>query len=152
GGCARGRRCRFSVIVGNRGEARFTAPLFIRHNTRPRRASPVAGGSPDWLCGPSGDQLGCARQGRSLQPGQRTRYSLTLFVPRDVLRRRIRVCAAIDWRHPGALTERTRTVQRILLNEGYRIGRPDGAVGPATRRGIAQYQADEGLRVTGRID
>lgn len=152
GGCARGRRCQFSVIVGNRGDASFQAPLFIRHETSPRRISPVNAGSPDWQCSPAGGLLSCARQGRSLQPGQRTRYSLSIFVPRDVLRRRIRVCAAIDWRRPGALIERTRTVQRILLSEGYRLGQPDGEVGPATRRAIAQYQADEGLRVSGRID
>ncbi len=151
-GCARGRTCTFSVTVGNRGDASFRAPLRIRHETRPRRVRPTNGGSTDWFCQPGGGQLACAKQRRVLRPGDRTRYSVTLYVPLDVQRRRLRVCAAIDWRQPGSLTERTRTVQRILLSEGYRIGRPGGEVGPATREGIARFQSNEGMRITGRID
>ncbi len=94
----------------------------------------------------------CLKQRPILNSGDRSRYGLNVFVPRDVLRRRIRVCVQIDWRRPGALNERTRIVQRALLREGYRVGRPDGEIGPATRNAIASYQSDEGLPVTGRID
>ncbi|MCP5081832.1 MAG: peptidoglycan-binding protein [Alphaproteobacteria bacterium] len=138
--------------MGNRGEASFRAPIFIRHQAQPRRLRLIDAGSAEWRCQTGSGQLHCARQQALLAAKARTRYSVTVFVPRDVRRRRIRVCANIDWQRPGALRERTRTVQRLLLSEGYKIGRPDGAAGPATRGGIAQYQADEGLRVTGRID
>ncbi len=43
-------------------------------------------------------------------------------------------------------------VQEELSRLGYRVGPIDGVIGPTTRRAIAQYQADNGLRVTGRID
>ena len=152
GGCARGRECTFAVIVGNRGEAGFRAPIHIRHEARPRRLRLVDAGSAEWRCQPGSGQLHCARRQALLAAEARTRYSVTVFVPGDVQRRRIRVCANIDWQRPGALRERTRTVQRLLLREGYQIGQPDGAAGPATRGGIAQFQADEGMRVTGRID
>ena len=152
GGCARGRECTFAVIVANRGEVSFRAPIHVRHEARPRRLRLVEAGSAEWRCRTGSRQLHCTRPQAFLAADARTRYSVTVFVPRDVLRRRIRVCASIDWQRPGALIERTRTVQRLLLNEGYQIGRADGAAGPATRRGIAQFQADEGMRVTGRID
>ena len=152
GGCARGRRCRFTVIVRNRGDADFSAPIYTSHSARPPRLRISSSEALGWFCQRGQGQLSCAKQRPFLASGQRSRYALTVFVPRDVVRRRIRVCASINWRQPGALVERTRTVQRLLLREGYRVGRPDGEIGPRTREGIARYQADEGLPVTGRID
>lgn len=152
GGCARGRRCRFTVIIRNRGDADFNAPVFTSHSARPPRLRISSSDALAWFCQRGQGQLSCAKRRPFLASGQRTRYALTVFVPGDVQRRRIRVCAQIDWQRPGALVERTRTVQRLLLREGYRVGRPDGEIGPLTRDGISRYQADEGLRVTGRID
>lgn len=45
-----------------------------------------------------------------------------------------------------------RQVQRRLGAEGYPVGYADGVIGPATRNGIANYQSDNGLAVTGRIN
>ena len=42
--------------------------------------------------------------------------------------------------------------QSQLSNLGYYAGAVDGAFGPLTSRAISQYQADYGLRVTGRLD
>jgi hypothetical protein len=44
------------------------------------------------------------------------------------------------------------TVQRELRHRGYYRGPIDGDIGPGSRSAIRQYQADHGLRVTGRID
>ncbi|MEM1197943.1 MAG: peptidoglycan-binding domain-containing protein [Pseudomonadota bacterium] len=152
GGCARGRRCRFTVIVGNRGDAPFSAPISTVHEARPPRLRLSNADASGWLCQRGSRRMACLKQRPLLNSGDRSRYGLSVLVPRDVLRRRIRVCVQIDWRRPGALNERTRIVQRALLREGYRVGRPDGEIGPATRNAIASYQSDEGLPVTGRID
>ena len=42
--------------------------------------------------------------------------------------------------------------QSQLANLGYYSGAVDGTFGPLTGRAVAQYQADNGLRVTGRLD
>lgn len=42
--------------------------------------------------------------------------------------------------------------QYQLANLGYYSGVVDGSFGPLTSRAAAQYQADNGLRVTGRLD
>ena len=44
------------------------------------------------------------------------------------------------------------SVQKSLTREGYYHGPIDGDVGPGTRQAIAQYQGDNGLRVTGHIN
>ena len=45
-----------------------------------------------------------------------------------------------------------RNVQRRLAAQGYYDGGIDGDIGPGSRRAIANYQDDHGLRATGRID
>ncbi len=42
--------------------------------------------------------------------------------------------------------------QEILLQKGYDIGTPDGKMGAKTRDALSQYQSEQGLRVTGRLD
>ena len=42
------------------------------------------------------------------------------------------------------------TIQRALLSKAYDPGPADGAMGPRTRNAIRQYQADNGLPVTGQ--
>ncbi len=43
-------------------------------------------------------------------------------------------------------------VQRALARAGYYQGAIDGEIGPQSRRAIARYQSDNGLRSTGLID
>ena len=43
-------------------------------------------------------------------------------------------------------------VQRKLTSQGYRLGSADGVIGPATSNAISEYQQDNGLAVTGRIN
>ena len=42
-------------------------------------------------------------------------------------------------------------VQRALARRGYYYGPIDGDLGPGSRRAIARYQRDHGLRVTGTV-
>ncbi|MEA3188832.1 MAG: hypothetical protein QOD99_2662 [Chthoniobacter sp.] len=44
------------------------------------------------------------------------------------------------------------TVQERLADQGYYRGPIDGDIGPRSRRAIADYQADYGLRITGNIN
>ena len=43
-------------------------------------------------------------------------------------------------------------VQKALRRRGYYYGAIDGDIGPASRNAIRNYQANRGLKVTGRID
>ena len=43
------------------------------------------------------------------------------------------------------------SVQKALARRGYYYGPIDGDIGPGSRRAIARYQADHGLRPTGEI-
>ena len=43
-------------------------------------------------------------------------------------------------------------VQSELARQGYYRGAIDGSLGPATRNALRQYQRNQGLDVTGRID
>ena len=42
-------------------------------------------------------------------------------------------------------------VQERLTREGYYRGQIDGIVGPETRRAVARYQTNHGLRVNGNL-
>ena len=44
------------------------------------------------------------------------------------------------------------SVQRALRREGYYDGPVDGDIGPRSRGAIREFQADNGLYITGRID
>jgi len=54
-----------------------------------------------------------------------------------------------DYYQTGSLESR---VQERLSEQGYYDGPIDGDIGPGSRHAIAHYQADQGLRVDGRID
>ena len=41
--------------------------------------------------------------------------------------------------------------QRALMQLGYNVGKPDGVIGPATRRAILAFQKDHGLVEDGRL-
>lgn len=45
-----------------------------------------------------------------------------------------------------------RQAQSRLNELGYNVGAPDGSIGPNTARGLRQFQQDNGLPVTGRLD
>ena len=62
-----------------------------------------------------------------------------------------------DFPDPGVTTYSTTdslaiSVQSELARRGYNPGSIDGVVGPQTRNAIAQFQSDNRLPVTGRID
>lgn len=50
--------------------------------------------------------------------------------------------------HSGGLSS---SVQSALARRGYYYGPIDGDIGPGSRRAIARYQADHGLRPTGEV-
>jgi peptidoglycan hydrolase-like protein with peptidoglycan-binding domain len=48
--------------------------------------------------------------------------------------------------------DRVREVQRALQQKGYYEGPIDGVVGPRTRAGVREFQGDQNLPVTGKVD
>lgn len=54
---------------------------------------------------------------------------------------------------PDLVTEKNAVIaaQRTLLQLGYKAGKPDGAMGPATQRAIQAFQKDHGLAEEGRL-
>ncbi len=59
--------------------------------------------------------------------------------------------ARVEERLLGLTSSERREIQRRLTALGYRTGGVDGVFGPATRRALASWQSDEGLRATGYI-
>lgn len=59
--------------------------------------------------------------------------------------------AALQAEPPAGERERIRAVQTALGERGYRVGTPDGLMGPATVAAIRTYQSDTGMRPTGQI-
>ena len=49
-------------------------------------------------------------------------------------------------------TQETTGVQQRLHNRGFRCGEADGTIGPRTQSALRQFQAGEGLTVTGSVD
>lgn len=49
-------------------------------------------------------------------------------------------------------TDAVAEAQRLLNEKGYDAGPADGVAGPRTTRAVRAYQADHGLRRTGRVD
>jgi len=58
---------------------------------------------------------------------------------------------AVEERLLGLTSEERREVQRRLTRLGYNTKGVDGAFGPNTRRALAAWQDDEGLRATGYV-
>jgi len=52
--------------------------------------------------------------------------------------------------NPGLSRAQRFELQKLLNQNGFNVGEPDGKVGPATREGIRQAEAKYGLPVTGR--
>jgi len=54
---------------------------------------------------------------------------------------------------PGLVTDKAAVTQaqRALLQLGYKLGKPDGAAGPATVRAIQAFQKDHGLAEDGHL-
>lgn len=52
----------------------------------------------------------------------------------------------------GGLKQQIQNAQATLNQLGYNAGTADGAMGNNTREAIRQFQADQGLEVTGRLD
>ncbi len=55
-------------------------------------------------------------------------------------------------REPTAREEGVRTAQKRLAELGYNAGPADGVIGPKTHAGIADFQRDHNLPVTGQLD
>jgi len=45
-----------------------------------------------------------------------------------------------------------RQIQQALEHKGFKLGRPDGKLGPMTKRALSQFQRKQGLRETGTPD
>lgn len=52
----------------------------------------------------------------------------------------------------GARGDRNREMQRALKSKGYYGGAVDGIAGPQTQSGLREFQGDNGLPKTGRLD
>ncbi len=53
-------------------------------------------------------------------------------------------------RRPGLSRAERRELQRLLINRGYDVGEPDGAIGKKTRDAIADFESKNGLDRNGR--
>ncbi|HET8546884.1 MAG TPA: peptidoglycan-binding domain-containing protein [Bryobacteraceae bacterium] len=52
----------------------------------------------------------------------------------------------------AAPTMDLKTAQGLLNKRGYKVGAPDGKMGPRTRQGLRRFQTEQRIPVTGNLD
>ena len=144
--CRVGRPCRFTVVVTNVGEDTFVGPLVIDDRGLASARLTSHGPSP-WTCHGSGGHYTCTYPSATLAPGASITLTLALTT-NDYTDTDIDNCASLLWTDES----RVRAVQQRLNDLGFAAGKPDGKLGPQTRKAIQAYQARAGLAVTGRLD
>lgn len=73
---------------------------------------------------------------------------ISLLLAAVLLMLSVSACAAEEYTDK----ETVKAVQAALNDAGYACGKPDGAAGKKTVAAITQYQKDQGLEATGKID
>lgn len=99
--------------------------------------------------------------GKALRPEQleRARAATELWRPKALSPDANSVDIPTDWQENAQtaaaaidLSKAVKTVQQILNKNGYDAGSADGVMGGKTRSAIAQFQKDNGLDPTGKVD
>ncbi|MEQ1941961.1 peptidoglycan-binding protein [Mesorhizobium sp. VNQ89] len=98
--------------------------------------------------------------GKALRPEQleRARAATELWRPKALLPEANSVDIPAAWQESAQttasidLSKAVKTVQQILNKNGYDAGAADGKMGGKTRTAIAQFQKDNGLEPSGKID
>jgi uncharacterized repeat protein (TIGR01451 family) len=141
----------FTVTITNVGNAPISGPINIQDTITPSSSRLTSSAPPPWRCRGSGGSFGCSHPPTTLQPGQSKILSLTFTVPRNASGT-VRNCAEIRWGGASQTRSSIRNVQSELTTRGFNPGPADGKPGRKTTNAIRAFQAQQGLRVTGRID
>lgn len=144
--CVSGQRCDFEVTITNNGAVAYNGPLRVSDVADPAGRLISAGPRP-WRCSERRGTVSCTHPVTTLAPDQSRTLSLS-FRPVRSGARSLENCARLAW----VDADRVRAVQSALNTLGFPSGRPDGRVGPNTRRAVRGFQEAAGLPVTGRID
>jgi uncharacterized repeat protein (TIGR01451 family) len=144
--CVSGQRCDFEVTVTNNGAVAYNGPLRVNDVADPSGRL-IASGPRPWRCSARRGSFNCTHPVTTLAPGESRTLALGLRPVRSGARS-LENCARLAW----VDADRVRAVQHALNTIGFPSGRPDGRVGPNTRRAVRGFQEAAGLPVTGRID
>ncbi len=151
GDCEAQSECTISIGISNSGPRRFRGLLWLRGNVRPNRGARIVRIGPQgWRCTQVGASSYCSRNVRRLDPGETVVLETAYRLPRTASSRPLSACIEIQWRNATGGRASMAQIQRALAARGYNPGPIDGVYGGGTRRAIARFQADLGLRVTGR--
>jgi len=145
--CREDEACGFSIRIQNVGDAAFTGRLDFTDQLS-SSAGLRAAGPGAISCSGGGSTYACAHPEVTLAPGASRRFTLS-FTPRSG--GSLRNCVALAW---GAdqTDGRVVAVQKALNARGFDAGPEDNLFGSQTASGIRDYQRQQGLQVTGRID
>jgi len=115
------------------------------------------------LVAKTGDKDAAAKRdeiANALRPEQleRAKAAAELWKPRPLNAAANTVEIPAEWQESGETTasidttKAIKSVQQVLNKNGYDAGSADGVMGDKTRAAIAQFQKDNGMSPTGRID
>ncbi len=151
GACTIGGICRFRISVRNVNSAAYRGPLLIRDEISQAGMALVGYGALPWTCGQVGKEVSCKRPEVLLWPGRQVNLWVDFQLKAKILIPGWRNCAAITWAGNRNSEPTVRAVQMELSDLGFYAGPVDGALTPATRTAIGDFQVAAGLPATGEV-
>jgi peptidoglycan hydrolase-like protein with peptidoglycan-binding domain len=151
GACTIGGICRFRISVRNVNSAAYRGPLLIRDEISQAGMALVGYGALPWTCSQVGKEVSCKRPEVLLWPGRQVNLWVDFQLKAKILIPGWRNCAAITWAGNRNSEPTVRAVQMELSDLGFYAGPIDGALTPATRTAIGDFQVAAGLPATGEV-
>ncbi|MGA7972485.1 MAG: peptidoglycan-binding protein [Pseudolabrys sp.] len=151
--CVEGSICTFSVTITNRGTGVWSGPLWELDTLPPGATLFDYAPQPQWVCTQTGGQASCMHEWVTLNPGEAVSLTMDVQLARGVTGP-VDNCIEDVWlpswdpNDPAV----TLVLEQALSGLGYAVGPIDGLLDIVTMNAISNFQADNGLPVTGLPD
>ncbi len=137
--CRRGKKCDYGLEVQNTGDGIYKGPLFLTGVLHGRLLESDEDG--EWRCAYSGRGNQICHNQVSLEPGAKQSWLLGFRLPKRMSQRATN-CLQIDVfdrEVRGRVNPLLMAVQMGLAERGFKVGRPDGIMGPKTASAMEQF-------------
>jgi peptidoglycan hydrolase-like protein with peptidoglycan-binding domain len=144
--------CDFALTVENAGSEPFDGPLNLLDafgSPSPRNVGGITGDGWQCLTASGVDEVSCLAPDMPLEAGASTTVEMSLTLPGARNGSAFENC--VSFALPNNSVLQAKILQTLLNDMGIDVGTVDGAVGPNTLAGIAEFQRQEGLPETGEV-
>jgi peptidoglycan hydrolase-like protein with peptidoglycan-binding domain len=154
--CVEGNICTYTITITNNGPGTWSGPLWERDTLPPGALLANFNPQPDWICaqGVGSQDVICNHTFVTLQPGESVTLTIDVLMPLGIAGQTVQNCVADIWlpstdpNDPGVIL----AIEQALSAFGYPVGPIDGILDVDTMAAISQFQAANGLPVTGVPD